>query len=323
MNELFYQALLIEIQKNFSKKSAMVNELVEILRIEKGAVYRRLRQEVPFTFNEIAIIAKHLKISLDNMIGIEVNKSALARLRLPDFISPQEEDYRMFDSFSNFLRKVNQLENSEMVTVSNILPQVLFFEFRYLLIFYLFKWNYHYNNDKVKPFHQIAILPELNKHLSEFAIEIRKFNKFSYVFDSKMFRILVNDIIFFYSIRLIEKEDVVNLKENLLSLLDSLENMAIDGQFKETGKPINLYISDIAITTNYTYVEAGNIHFSMIRAFTLSSVTSFDEKVFEKMKKWIHSLIKLSTLITLTNERQRVLYFEEQRKIIDELQFHI
>jgi len=320
MDNRLYQTLLNEIKKVFPKKSIMVNTLSDILRIEKGAVYRRLRQDVPFTFNEIAIITKHLRISLDNIIGIEVKKSALARLRLPDFISPQEEDCKMFDSFSNFLRKVNRLESSEMVTVSNILPQDLFFEFRYILIFYLFKWNYHYNNDKIKPFHQIAILPELDRHLSEFAMEIRKFNKFSYVFDSNMFRILVNDILYFYSIRLIEKDEVTKLKEDLLSILDSLENMAITGQFKETGKPINLYISDIAVTTNYTYIEADNIYFSMVRAFTLSSVTSFDEKVFEKMKKWIHSLIKLSTLITLTNERQRVLYFEKQRKIIDELQ---
>ena len=319
MDNHLYHLLLTEIQKAFAKKSTMVNTLADILNIEKGAVYRRLRQEVPFTFNEIAIITKHLKISLDNLIGIEVKKSAPARLRLPDFIAPQEEDYKILGNFSKFLRKVNQMENSEVASVSNILPQDLFFEFRYLFIFYMFKWNYHYNNDKVKPFHQIAILPEMNKHLSEFAMEIRKFNKISYVFDSKMFRILVNDIIYFNSIRLITKEEVTKLKEDLLSMLDSLEQMAITGQFKETGKPVNMYISDIAITTNYTYLEAENVHFSMVKTFTLSSVTSLDEKMFERMKKWIHSLIKLSTLITLTNERQRVLYFEKQRKIVNEL----
>jgi len=57
----------------------------------------------------------------------------------------------------------------------------------------------------------------------------------------------------------------------------------------------------------------------MIKAFILSYITSFDENTFEKMKHWIHALVKISTLITLTNEKQRVLFFERQRNIVNEL----
>jgi hypothetical protein len=118
---------------------------------------------------------------------------------------------------------------------------------------------------------------------------------------------------------LIEKDDIQKIKEDMLSLLDYLEKMAVTGQFEETGNLVNLYISDIDITTSYTYLESENIHFSMIKTFILTSVNSMDENTFEKMKKWIHSLIKISALITLTNEKQRILYFEKQRKIVNEL----
>jgi hypothetical protein len=118
---------------------------------------------------------------------------------------------------------------------------------------------------------------------------------------------------------MIEKSDILKIKEDLFSMLDYLEKIAITGQFIETGNAVNLYISDIDITAHYTYLEAKNMRCSMVKTFILSSVNSLDEQTFEKMKKWIHSLIKISTLITLTNEKQRVLYFEKQRKIVNEL----
>lgn len=319
MNDYLYEALLFEIRKKFTKRSIMVKTLANILSIEKGAVYRRLRSDVPFTFNEIALVTKHLNISLDSIIQIEVQKSRPFQLKLPDFISPQEMDYYLIDSHTYFLRMVNQMENAEIASVSNVLPQDLFSSFHYLFQFNLFNWNYHNNDDKVKPFHHLSVPPGIESQFNTQCMEMKKFNKTHYVFDTKVFQHFINNLHYFNSIRLIEKEDVFKIKEDLLLLLDYLEETAITGQFKETGKEVNLYISDIDVTTNYGYIEAKNTYFSMIKAFLLTSVTSTDEKTFDRMKKWIHSFIKISTLITQTNEKQRVLYFEKQRKIVNEL----
>ena len=319
MENYFYQFFLTEIRKIFPKNSVMVNTLADILMIEKGAVYRRLRQDVPFTFNEIAIIAKHLKISLDNVIGVDTQKIIPFQSRLPDFVSPQEADYSMLDIYMKFLRSISESENSEAVSTFNVLPHDLFGEFRYIFMFYLFIWNFLYNKDSMKPFNQISTPPEMFQYLKKYTMIMKNFKKTNYIFDNKIFQLLVNEISFFYSIRLIEKDDVLKIKEDLFSILDYLEKMAITGQFNETGNSVNLYISDIDISTNYTYLESDNSHLSVVRMFLLSSVTSMDENIFEKMKKWLHALIKISTLITLTNEKQRVLYFEKQRKIVDGL----
>lgn len=319
MNIRLHLALMAEIKRTFPKNSEMVNALCEILKIDRGAVYRRLRQEVPFTFNEIAIIAKHLNISMDSLI-YENHQSIPFQLRLPDFSSPKENDYYVLNAFINYIRSLNQTEFSETASVTNVLPHDLFSEFHHLLMFYLFVWNYHYNNSlKIKPFHQISISNEMEKTLNEYMMEMKKFDKTCFILDSRMFKLFVDRVDYFYSIRLIEKGDVLKVKEDLFSLLDYLEKIAISGQFKETGNSVSIYISDIDITTSYTYLEGKNIHISMVKAFILSYVSTFDDNTFEKMKKWIQSLIKISTLITLTNEKQRVLYFEKQRKIINEL----
>jgi len=319
MNEQLYQILIAEIRKIFPKKSVMIDTLAEILKIEKGAVYRRIRQEVPFTFSEVAIIAKYLNISMDSIVGIERTKTAPFQMKLPDYVSPQEEDYYILDAYLKLLRSVTKLEDSETASITNVLPHDLFGELKHLTLFYLFIWNYHYSTEQIKPFHQISVEPKIYECMKDYMLEMKKFSKTCYVFDNRMFRFFVDRVTYFNSIRLIEKEDVLKIKEDLFSLMDYLEKMAITGQFKETGNTVNLYISDVDITTSYTYLGAKNIHFSMVKAFILSYVTSYDEETFERMKNWIHSLIKISTLITLTNEKQRVLYFERQRKIINEL----
>jgi len=319
MNDQLSQALIAEIQKFYPKSSIMVTALADILRIERGAVYRRLRQEVPFTFNEIAIIAKNLNISLDTIVGVEGVKTVPFQLQLPDFVFPQEEDCSLFNNYIKFLRSIDPLENSETASISNVLPHDLFGEFHSLFRFYLFVWNYHCRHDKPKPFHLISTSPEMSRFMNNYMMEMKNFTKTSFVFDNRMFRFFVDRVNYFHSIRLIEKEDVSTIKEELFAMLDYLEKMAITGQFQETGKAVNLYISDIDINTSYAYMEAKKIHLSMVKVFVLSYVTSLDENTFDQMKKWIHSVIKISTLITLTNERQRVLYFEKQRKMVNEL----
>jgi len=319
MDNQLHQALLTEIQRRFDKSSTMVNALADILRIEKGAVYRRLKQEVPFTFDEISLIAKKLMFSLDNLIGLEGPKSIPFQMHLPDFIFPKDSDYYILETYLTFLRSINRSENSEVAIAANALPYDLAFKFPDLIQLYLFKWNFHYNSDKVIPFHDISVYPEMKRIMTEYTMEMKKFGKICYIFDNRLFRLFVDDIHYFNKIRLIEKDDIQKVKENLFVMLDYLEKLAVTGHFEETGNSAYLYISDIDITTSYTYLESEDTHFSMVKMFILSSVNSTDESTFERMKKWIHSLIKISSLITLTNERQRVLYFEKQRKIINEL----
>ena len=319
MDNILYQALLDEIQKVFTKKSIMVNTLSDILRIEKGAVYRRLRQDVPFTFNEIAVISRQLNISLDKLIGMEKDKSVLFQLQFMNFVNPQETDYYLLNIYNKFLQSFNGSDNSERASVFNVLPHDLFYGFNYLLRFYLFVWNYHSAKNKSKNYNQIMISPDMNNLFNDYMMEMKNFNKTYFVFDGGIFRFFVDRVNYFNSIRLIEKEDVLKIKEDLHSMLDYMERMAITGQFKETGNAVSIYISDIDITTGYTYFETKDMRLSMIKAFILSYVTTFDEDAFEKTKKWIHALIKISTLITLTNEKQRVLFFEKQRITVNEL----
>jgi hypothetical protein len=75
----------------------------------------------------------------------------------------------------------------------------------------------------------------------------------------------------------------------------------------------------VNIETNYSYLLTQKYNLSLIWTFILTSVASLDEEAFYKMKSWFQSLIRTSTLITITGEKQRIVFFEKQREIINEL----
>ena len=56
-NDLLYENLVTAIKDKFPGRGVLTNKLADLLMLEKEAVYRRLRGDVPFTIFEIATIA--------------------------------------------------------------------------------------------------------------------------------------------------------------------------------------------------------------------------------------------------------------------------
>jgi hypothetical protein len=319
IDDQIYNALLEEIRKRIPKNSVLVKTLADILFIEKEAVYRRLRCEVPFTFNEIVIIVKYLNISLNSILNIDNRQSRPFHLRLIDFINPKENDFILGQHYIDSLLSFTKSSNSEIGSASNIIPQEIFSGFRNLTKFNIFNWNYHYNNKNVVAFQKLFIQDKVYEAFLLQFEETKKIGSSSFVFDTQIFRRYVDKIKYYSSIKILDREDILKIKEELFMVLDYLEAICITGKFKETGNPVSIYISDLDITTNYFYLRNGENMFCAIRALLLSSANSTDKKTFEKIKEWIQSLIKISTLITVAGAKERIMYFEVQRELVKEL----
>ena len=145
-NDLLYENLVTAIKDKFPGRGVLTNKLADLLMLEKEAVYRRLRGDVPFTIFEIATIAAKLDISLDHIIGCSSGKSRPFQMKMVNFLNPSEEDYEMLENFVNELRYLKDDPNSEVGGALNILPQSLVLGYRHIYRFYLFKWIYQCGN---------------------------------------------------------------------------------------------------------------------------------------------------------------------------------
>ena len=131
-----------------------------------------------------------------------------------------------------------------------------------------------------------------------------------------MFHYLVTDMLFFASINLITPEELKELQEELILLLEKLERFTAKGLHEDTGNEMYIYLSNINLDTSYCYLGSPNYQLSMLKAFTLNVISSFDLETFNRLKSWMNSLKRSSTLITVSGEKERVRFFSDQHRLV-------
>ena len=82
---------------------------------------------------------------------------------------------------------------------------------------------------------------------------------------------------------------------------------------------MHIYVSQINFEATYSYLETSTLQLSLIRVYSINSLTTQDVQMFQSLKEWIQSLKKFSTLISESGEIQRIQFFNQQREIIDAL----
>jgi hypothetical protein len=320
MKDELYDYFLNLLKKKFSKRADLTRSLVKLLSIEKEAVYRRLRKEVPFTFNEVALISRVWGISLDTMVRVEPTRSLPFCLQLTDHVNPLPEDLQEMEHSTEILRFLRDDPRSEVMEVSNLLPFSLYNGFADLSHFFLFKWMYQYGEaTRVPTLGELVLSKEIGRLLDEQGKLLKEVSRTFYVLDHMMFDNLINDFRYFASIYLILPEEVEKLKEDILRLLDYLESLAATGSFPETGNKVFFYISPISFDTNYCYLQGETVQVSMVRSFVMNALVSLDEFAFKKLKNGMLAMKRSSTLVSESGEKHRIEFFEKQRALVETL----
>jgi hypothetical protein len=316
---IYYQGFMSALKDKISHKATLVNFITDILAIDKDAVYRRLRGEVNFSFTEMAIISKKIGISLDRITGFENKQTRPAQINFSNQVNPTPIDYEMFEGHVDLLKACKDDPDAQIIEVTNIFPHYLFQDYEHITRYCLFRWNYAGMNGDVVPYSKI-IIPErlraLQKETCEYA---RHISSTLYVWDSSLFQRAATNLKYFVKIRLINEEDIALIKNDMVMLLDNLEKIAIKGRHEDTGKEVSIYLSDVTTDANYSCLKTKDIHLTLIRAFILNATVSFDVEVFNYACAWIQSMQRMSTLISVSGEKARAIYFDSQRKLIDTL----
>ena len=306
-------------QKRISHKATLANTITDLLDIDKDAVYRRLRCEVSFSFVEMAVIARKLGISLDEIAGVDTEQCLPIRLSLTKHIDPSEVDYAMFNDYINTLKFVKDEPDSKIMEGGNLFPNYLFFDYEYITRAIMFRWSQNSYFGQSLPFHEITIPDRMRDLQKQACFYARHVKSTTYVWDSMIFEHFVASVKFYAKVRLIKKEDIALIKNDLTAFLNVLEEMAVTGKHKETGNEVSIYVGELHVEANFGYIESNNLRISLFRAFLLNSFSSFENLLFDEINSWLHSAQRFTTLISVSGEKIRNDFFETQRKIIDTL----
>ncbi|MDR2918706.1 MAG: hypothetical protein LBV72_05000 [Tannerella sp.] len=318
-DDLLYDKFIEIIKGRIPEKGKLVNDLIDLLGIEKEGIYRRLRGDVPFSFFEVTKISREYSISLDSIVGNfnVINRSF--NVKLLEFLAPKDFHISAISDYTFNLKSLVFDLDSESGSISTMIPIALCIRYKPLYKFYMYKWYIEFRSEDYKmSYSDINIDKRLEKVNEEFVLSVRNSPNSVYIFDELFILYFVKDIKYFEDIKLLTKEEISVIKASLHLFLNDLERYAIKGQFDEGGK-VNIYISNIHFEGNLNYINSKQYKFAIIRAFTLNDIYSTDEIVCAEMKKWCLFLKRASTLISQSSELKRIEFFGKQRELVEML----
>jgi len=317
--ELTYDRFIDALYLRHPKKTLLVAALMDLLHIEREAVYRRLRKDVTFTIFEIAKISSTWNISLDNIIGIYSGQIPFL-MRPFNYIAPSEQELKILQDIIQSINELKDYPDAEFLDICNKLPRQLIAGFDYLNQFYLFKWNYEYGNNKEDvPFSQIIISKEKHKLTADFHKAVKNVPQTNFIFDPQLFDNLANEISYFHSIRMITDEEKELIKKDLYSLLDYLFQVATTACYPETQNKVNIYVSRLNLNTNYSYTYMNQASICFVHVFDKFEIYTFDAEMVSKFRTWLQLKKRSSIQISEVDKKSRIEFFTKQRQIVDAL----
>lgn len=317
--ERLTERFIEDLNRHIPHRPELVREVSRILKIEKEPASRRISGNVSFSIDEMGILAKEFNLSIDALMYSDEN--LLKTPIILEYPWSQNSMDSFLDGMIQNLIKINRISNKpyEMGTVFNSLPIDILLHYPNLAKFIFFKWGHFFvESSEFNDFASWNIPEKMLELKNQVELFNQKPGKRLYIWDVSLIWGFVKDMKYLYDMDIVNVDDINTLKEELHSMLtrferyikniDNLGYSEIDTSF---------YISNVAIGVTGLYVksEIGQLAFSN----THFSRTGFsiDEKSVDAIKRWMMSLMKISTLITHSGYKERHLFFKDQHQTID------
>ena len=314
-NDLLSAKILESIPENIKP----IEFLTELLNIGKESAYRRMRSEIPFTFEEITKLALELDFSVDEIIGKNKEERIFLDLQANSTASHDESFLSAIKEYYKFCELISNAQQKEVMVVLNRNSFASFIGYDSLFKLYYYNWKHQtYNVSLSDPFCETVIPPQINAIRQQFkAIKPNIYNV-HYIIDRDIFQNVVREIQYYYNRKLITDEEINALREELHQVLRNMETIMQTG-CNDSGASMNYYLSllDIETNTNYATFD-GNIA-SLYQMHPVNLICIVNQEICRMQKRWIEAIKKYSILVTLSNEILQAEFINKQIEYLSNL----
>lgn len=317
MKKSINDIVLSAIRNSIRNEKEIIPSLMSFLNIGRQSVYRRLRGEIPFSFEEIATISVRMGFSLDELINhindnndIYQENTSNKKKDFPNLYA--DEIYRI----ASILENVRKYKDVNIITTSNRLPYISSTSHLTIAKLGYYKWFFQKHDDYDTPYFRDFILPSnIVAAIKNVIYNYKKIEKQTVILDYNILKPLLKEVCYYYKRDLLSENDFQLLQEEFLGFLDSLEMMAIKG-YHSSGIKLDIYLSNINIESNCSLLEYDCNRCLQLWINSVESIISFNKDFCNAQYEWIRSLKKYSTLITQCNDYGRTHFFKKQRELV-------
>ncbi|NDV60011.1 helix-turn-helix domain-containing protein [Bacteroides sp. 519] len=309
---------LRKLKKLRKSKSALVHEISNILDMDEISVYRRLRGAVRFTVDEMGLLAQRLNISLDNLLSEQPEGDYQAWKM--DLLLIANENGLDIDAMERNIPMIEDIPEKAEIEIGGslgCLTRHFYMHYKQLWRFMHFKWGHYYSkNSYYDMFNSVQIHPRLSNLLETHLSRYERIKHCFFIWDSLIIQKFVNDVQYFKSMSLLTNEDALLIKEDITKLLNDCEYIAAKGKFEKCDR-FDLYISPINIDTSHVYTHYGRHWHYSVEVYGIRPMITSKPYICEEFCRSINKLKNASILISQSAERERRMFFNEQRELID------
>lgn len=304
-------AFLEEVKKRLPPNLSFVDELAEILSISRDSAYRRIRGETVLSLDEAKKLCGRFGVSIDSLFTPTSNM-------VPFMDRSPSSDFTLEQWLTSILKNVEML--TEITYAAKDIPIFHYLRHPELAAFKMFFWqktiieNPEY---RIRTFEPGAISKDMlqlgnriwTRYASIPSVEIWAVEAINNTLKQIEF---YQECSFFTNAK-----QASQLCDYLIELIRTVQAEAADAR-KAGGNTFNLYQNEILMSDNTIAAKSGDKRLAYINYNTISLLITQHDLFCEKTEQYLYSLIKHSTLISGTAEKERIKFFTKMTNRIED-----
>ena len=319
LQQSFFRHIKALIPANIS----FVDDIAASLGISNDSAYRRIRGEKPISFDEIYLLCKRYRISLDQIMNVDSDCTVFHGRNL---------DTAHFD-FENYLKEIltnlKQIaaaQNKKMYYEAKDIPIFHHFQFPELATFKYFFWMksvmYYpaYSKMQFEDNQLTDVFQKMGKEI------IKTYNLIPSVeiWVIESINATIRQIEYYRDAGIFRKKETVELLYHQLgTLVEHISEQAEHGEkFLVGAKPsgdkrnYELYYNEVFLGHNTIVVEADGLCTTFINHAVMNFMSTADTEFCNYTRKSIENNMKKSVLISSVSEKERSRFFNTLRNNI-------
>lgn len=319
MQEQFIQYLKAKSQNNTS----FVDEIANVLDIAYDAAYRRINSKTSLTLEEGVKLAKHYKISLNNLFEVGSQNSILTELSPP--IQNKEGLELYFKQSLNNVLPLTKLKSASIVYSAKDVPLFHTLKDSYLSRYKIYVWlkdvDSSMTTDKVTFDDFIKTIPETLLESAFKLGEVYKDINITEIWNNTTINGTLQQVLYYFESGALSKELALLICKDIEEVIYHVEEQAIQQCLigSKNKADYNLYVNDIHTMSNTIMVVTPHqkVFFT---PFTVISYLKIDHQpTCELMYEFFEKQMSSSKLLVNAGEKDRSLFFKRMHQKIDKL----
>ncbi len=304
------------IRDKLTPEETIADAISELLHVSTDSAYRRIRGETPLVFDELVTICNEYSVSIDQLIDSKKDLVLFRNTRI------QKDRYSYSQYLQDLERQIDYLkenENAELIYMSKDLPLFYNFYFKPLIAFRYYFWMkiQHQHPDFEHARFNLDILPEQIEQLSRKIIKNYSEIRSTEIWNMESINSTISQIEYSRSSGHFENsKDVLMIYDALESTIKHLQEQAENGsKYLPDENPIvfprnlKFFFNRVMLGDNTIMTHVNGVKTAFINYNNLNYLSTTDESFCNELSDHFENIRKRSTLISMTSERQRNVFF--------------